>query len=258
VSWLSKIGDFIVSHPINSILHRLRSIVGKWYTEFVKIFTNRTLGYTGGFGNFILPHSRFIHSQKVGGLDPVISPDIRDPIVSTAINTVPFQTIDNSLGGTIMFVGDNRRRDAFIVHADYVTNVKRKSSKSSFIHVYNLETDGGWYFANNIISHNCRHSFSPFFEGLSERNYDKKTLDEYANKKVTYRGEEISWYDATQEQRKIERDIREAKRVAAAVEAAGLDAGDEKTVIRQLQAEMRDFVNQTGLNRQYPREQVDG
>jgi len=66
----------------------------------------------------------------------------------------------------------------------------------------------------------------------------------------------MSWYDATQEQRKIEREIREAKRVAAAVEAAGLDAGDEKTVIRQLQAEMRSFVNQTGLNRQYPREQI--
>jgi hypothetical protein len=115
----------------------------------------------------------------------------------------------------------------------------------------------GYGTVTGLCGINCRHSFSVFFEGLSERNYDKKTLDEYANKKVTYQGEEMSWYDATQEQRKIERDIREAKRVAAAVEAAGLDAGDEKTVIRQLQAEMRDFVNQTGLNRQYPREQVE-
>jgi hypothetical protein len=121
----------------------------------------------------------------------------------------------------------------------------------------NFEEVTGWGTVTGLGGINCRHSFYPFFKGISKNAYDQATLNDYASKTVTYQGEEISVYEATQKQRKIERDIREAKRVAATVEAAGLDTGDEKTVIRQLQAEMRSFVNQTGLNRQYPREQVE-
>lgn len=44
-----------------------------------------------------------------------------------------------------------------------------------------------------------------------------------AERKVTYIGEELTYYDATQKQRAIERAIRKTKREAGALEAAELD-----------------------------------
>lgn len=103
---------------------------------------------------------------------------------------------------------------------------------------------------------NCRHSFYPFFEGISVNQYTDKDLKTYQGPDVEYDGEVMSYYDATQVQRKIEREIRKAKRQLQAVQAAGLDGSGRKARIRNLQAKMRDFVNQTGLIRQYEREQI--
>jgi hypothetical protein len=106
---------------------------------------------------------------------------------------------------------------------------------------------GGW---------NCRHSFYPFFEGISENAYSKAELDSYASKTVKYNGEEMSFYDATQQQRGIERKIRYWKRQEGALKAAKLDASSETAKVREWQARMRDFKKQTGLIRQPERERV--
>lgn len=106
---------------------------------------------------------------------------------------------------------------------------------------------GGW---------NCRHSFYPFFEGLSENVYSREELKDFANKTVTYNGQPIDLYDATQYQREIERKIRFWKRQAGALEAAGLDNVSEIAKVREWQARARAFVKETGLDRQYVREQV--
>ncbi len=103
---------------------------------------------------------------------------------------------------------------------------------------------------------NCRHSMYPFYEGLSEKLYTQKELDEYASKTVVYQGNEMSVYEATQQQRAIERKIREWKRKAGALEAAGLDHEMETAKVREWQARMRAFVKETGLIRQGEREQV--
>lgn len=114
----------------------------------------------------------------------------------------------------------------------------------------------GYGTVTGLMGVNCRHNFYPFFKGLSAEIYSDKDLQDLASRSVTYNGKELSWYEATQVQRKIEREIRQAKREAAAIEAVGLDAFKEKQRVRDLQAEMRDFLDQTGLRRQYPREQV--
>jgi len=103
---------------------------------------------------------------------------------------------------------------------------------------------------------NCRHSAFPFFEGLSQNAYDRATLDEMADKTVEYNGRELSHYQATQQQRYIERKIRYWKRHAAAFEAAGLPADRELAKVRDWQARMRDFIRQTSLQRDRFREQV--
>jgi hypothetical protein len=101
---------------------------------------------------------------------------------------------------------------------------------------------------------NCRHSFYPYFDGLSKRMYDEDTLKDYADQKAVYNGREMTVYEASQIQRKIERKIRATKREAAALETVGLDNWEELAKVRDLQAQMRDFIKQTDLNRQYVRE----
>lgn len=100
----------------------------------------------------------------------------------------------------------------------------------------------------------CRHSFFPWFEGLSADYYTPAKLDDYANKTVKYNDETLSFYDATQKQRSIERKIRYWKRQKGALDAAGLDSNIETGKVRDWQARMRDFTKQTGLIRQSERE----
>ena len=114
----------------------------------------------------------------------------------------------------------------------------------------------GYGTVTGLAGANCRHSFYPFYEGISENAYIAADLKAMNDKTVTYQGQEIGMYDATQQQRAIERKIRYWKRQAGALDAAGLDNGAELAQVREYQAQMRDFIRQTGLNRQREREQV--
>jgi hypothetical protein len=114
----------------------------------------------------------------------------------------------------------------------------------------------GYGTVTGLLGINCRHSYYPFFEGISENTYREADLQSYANKTVTYQGKEISFYEATQKQRAIERKIRDWKRQASALEAGGFDNTEAIGKVRQWQGVMRDFVNQTELVRQRNREQI--
>lgn len=108
---------------------------------------------------------------------------------------------------------------------------------------------GGW---------NCRHSHFPFFEGLSDPAYTADELEEMNTKKVTYNGEKLTEYEASQKQRAIERHIRRWKREYKAMEAAGLDTAEAAGKLAGWQKTQRDFLEQTGLKRQAERERVEG
>lgn len=117
-------------------------------------------------------------------------------------------------------------------------------------------TATGYGTATGLCGINCRHSYYPFFEGLSAEHYRQAEIDAYERKRVTFNGEEMSVYDATQKQRAIERNIRATKREIAALDAAGLDSTEERTQLYEDQREMRSFVRQTKLQRQRFREQA--
>jgi hypothetical protein len=114
----------------------------------------------------------------------------------------------------------------------------------------------GFGTGEGLCGWNCRHSFYPFYEGISENAYTQAEVNEYARKTVSYNGKDISVYEATQKQRAIEREIRKAKRQAGGLEAAGLDNSEARGRIGKLQEKMRDFIRQTGLRREYVREQI--
>jgi hypothetical protein len=116
----------------------------------------------------------------------------------------------------------------------------------------------GFGTGEGLLGWNCRHTFNPFFVGFSPRNYDQDTLDDYADREVEYNGEKLSYYEATQVQRKYERTIRMYKRIAQNNGLAGVNNEKQYQKIRQYQALLRDFVRQTGIPRQPEREQIIG
>ena len=103
---------------------------------------------------------------------------------------------------------------------------------------------GGW---------NCRHSFSPFFEGISNAAYSKSELKDYEAKKYRFNGVKMTEYEASQKQRYIERQKRRWKRENAAMAAAGLDTSESAAKIAKWSAIEKDFCRQTGLKRQAER-----
>lgn len=131
-------------------------------------------------------------------------------------------------------------------------------------------SDIGYNTAPGFKGWNCRHDWYPFFEGLSKSAYPRKTLDEYNNRTVEYNGTSMSYYDATQKQRAMERSIRDSKRQLAGLdEAVKSSSGALKTGLKSdfnaasvklkaKEAQMRDFLSQTGLQKDSNRVQVAG
>jgi len=120
----------------------------------------------------------------------------------------------------------------------------------------NFYTATGYGTGPGLCGWNCRHSFFPVIEGLSNHEYNYDQLRGYNNQTVNYNGKDINLYDATQQQRYIERGIRRWKREASALDAAGLDNSAAIGKVRDWQARQRDFIDQTGLTRDYFRERA--
>lgn len=71
--------------------------------------------------------------------------------------------------------------------------------------------DIGYGEVTGFMGANCKHNWYPFFEGLSSP-YSSDYLEELQNKTIYYKGKEYSYYEATQIQRQMERDIRNIKK----------------------------------------------
>lgn len=123
---------------------------------------------------------------------------------------------------------------------------------------YLSKSDIGYGTGDGFKGWNCRHDWFPFFEGLSETAYPREKLREYENQTVTYNGKTLSYYDATQQQRYIERQIRRWKREYLMMNAAGQDTTQASMKLAQWRATEKDFCKQTGLDRDGFRSQVEG
>lgn len=114
----------------------------------------------------------------------------------------------------------------------------------------------GYGTGEGLLGWNCRHHFFPFFEELSPEHYEAAELKTYADKKVMVGGEKVDMYKATQVQRSIERGIRFWKRRVAAYEGAGIESAVAKAKVKEWQAKMRKFIEDSGLDRQRVRERI--
>lgn len=137
-------------------------------------------------------------------------------------------------------------------HAEWQGQIYSRSGKNrKYKNFYDVT---GYGTGDGLGGWNCRHSFAPFFEGISVPNYSAEDLKEINSKTVEYNGQRMSLYDASQKQRANEREIRALKREQAGLEGAGQDASEVKAKIREVQARQRNLCQQTGLRRDYFRE----
>ncbi|TMV00277.1 hypothetical protein FGK60_09695 [Streptomyces sp. DASNCL29] len=107
-------------------------------------------------------------------------------------------------------------------------------------HVYNLQTGNGWYVAEGIVVHNCRHSIGAYFPGLTRPRTP-------APKRATY--------EQSQKQRYYERQVRAWKRRAAGeLDDAARRRANAK--VRAYQGRIRELTAATDLPRKSHREQL--
>lgn len=106
---------------------------------------------------------------------------------------------------------------------------------------------------------NCRHRRNVWVDGVSERTYTDDQLSHIDDGLgCTFEGKTYTAYEATQEQRKVERTIRKLKREKTAYNAAGL-TDEEQAVnikLRRLNAKYKAFSKAAGLPEQRERMKV--
>lgn len=121
-------------------------------------------------------------------------------------------------------------------------------------------SDIGYGTGAGFMGWNCRHSWNPFFEGISERSYTPEALEKLNARDIEYDGEKYAEYEISQMQRKMEREIRATKRELAGLDEAGFkeEFAHQSVKLKQQEARLKAFTSQTGQRVDSARTQVQG
>lgn len=117
----------------------------------------------------------------------------------------------------------------------------------------------GLGYVDGLHGANCRHKRFPWVEGVSERTYTDHQLEHIDDgHDCEYQGKHYTAYEATQQQRKIERTVRKLSRLETAYKSVGLteDAQDVSTRIRRLKSEYKEFSKAARLPEQAERMKI--
>ena len=116
----------------------------------------------------------------------------------------------------------------------------------------------GWGLVDGLEGANCRHVHYPFWDGISERSYTDEELKDIDPPPITYQGREYTRYEATQQQRKIERALRAVKRRMIGQKAAGQEEAYKASAAkyRRLNEEYDKFTKAAGLRSQKERSYI--
>ena len=141
-------------------------------------------------------------------------------------------------------------------HKDWQGKVYSTKSGDKYPNIYEVCGLGA---VDGLEGANCRHRRYPWVEGVSERTYTNEQLSHIDDGLgCEFEGTTYSAYEATQQQRKIERTIRKLKREKIAYNAAGLSEKEQAVSIRlrRLNAKYKAFSKSAGLPEQKERLKV--
>lgn len=117
----------------------------------------------------------------------------------------------------------------------------------------------GYGYVDGLTGANCLHHKYPYVPGVSERTYTDEQLEHIDDGLgCTFDGKTYTAYEATQMQRRIERQIRAQKKLRNAYKEAGLseDVTAANIKLRRLNAEYSRFSKAAGLPEQPERTKV--
>lgn len=147
-------------------------------------------------------------------------------------------------------------------HAEWQGKIVSLSGQKGYLSL----DDIGYGTATGFKGVNCRHDWRPYYKG-STRTYTDKELKGMANETVKYNGQKISKYNATQIQRKMERQIRQDRKDIAGLQ--GILTSNNADIeleqvennfklisakLKQKEMVLKDFLNQTELRRDKTKE----
>lgn len=140
-------------------------------------------------------------------------------------------------------------------HKNWQGKVYSTRSGSKYPNIY---TVCGLGAVDGLEGANCRHRKYAFLEGVSERAYTDKELQEIDTPPITYEGRQYTAYEATQKQREIERTLRKLERRRIGYNAAGMVEREQETKARitRLQRKYRAFSKVAKLPEQWERAKI--
>ncbi|EFE47640.1 hypothetical protein HMPREF0863_00280 [Erysipelotrichaceae bacterium 5_2_54FAA] len=119
--------------------------------------------------------------------------------------------------------------------------------KKKYKNYQNFEQATGYGTGAGLGGWNCRHSFYPYFEGISNKTFEHYGISENQEH-----------YELDQQQRYNERKIREWKRRQAVNKAGGVDNTREARKVREWQKRQADFLKaHPDMKRNYAREMIE-
>ena len=140
-------------------------------------------------------------------------------------------------------------------HKSWQGKVYSTRSDSKYPNIY---TVCGLGAVDGLEGANCRHRKYAFLEGVSERAYTDKELQEIDTPPITYEGRRYTAYEATQKQREIERTLRKLERRRISYNAAVMVEREQETKARitRLQRKYRAFSKAAKLPEQWERAKI--
>lgn len=127
----------------------------------------------------------------------------------------------------------------------------------------------GYGTVTGLCGANCRHSFYPYWPGISKPAYTQEMLGDYTMAKYSYGGKDLTEYECSQIQRRFERAIRESKRILCGYDSAIQSATDSETEqylrsefqnesvkLKQREKKLKSFCSETGRSVDTARTQV--
>ena len=135
-------------------------------------------------------------------------------------------------------------------HAVWQNKVFSYSGKSKKYPDFIKET--GYGTVTGLKGVNCTHDFYPYWEGASIIPEDIKEPD-----LRTIGGKTYTYYESTQKQRQMERQIRATKREIEATKSIGGDAQDLQNKLRGQMADYKSFSKAAGLKERDNRLRVE-
>lgn len=173
-------------------------------------------------------------------LDSTVRAAIRSGVNQTACRCQDKNFED--MGGNLVEVSSHM--GARPTHAEWQGKIYWRKKKYKNYSNFEIATQYGT--GNGLGGWNCRHSYFPYFEGLSSKSFDR------------YRkGENQDRYELDQEQRYNERKIREWQRRQSVNKAGGVDTTRESRKVREWKQRQSDFLKEhADMKRNHAREWI--